>query len=68
MKIFRFALLFIGFALIVYNATKLDFNNLFAGESQVASIGILAAACAIILVLILNTSLVIKSKSKGKNS
>ena len=66
MKIFRIALLVIGLLLIVYNATKLDFENLFVGESQVALIGILAAACAIILVLILNTSLAIKSKSKRK--
>lgn len=66
MKIFRIVLLVIGIALIVYNSTKLDFENLFAGESQVALIGILAAACAIILVLILNTSLTIKAKSKRK--
>lgn len=66
MKIFRIVLLVIGIALIVYNATKLDFENLFVGESQVALIGILAAACAIILVLILNTSLAIKAKSKGR--
>lgn len=67
MKIFRIALMVIGFALIVYNATKLDFDNLFEGDSQVALIGILAAACAIILVLILNASLAIKSKSKRKS-
>ncbi len=66
MKIFRILLLIIGLALIVYNSTKLNFENLFEGESQVALIGILAAACAIILVLILNASLAIKAKSKGK--
>lgn len=66
MKIFRILLLIIGFALIVYNATKIDFEHPFAGDSKVALIGILAAACAIILVLILNTSLAIKAKSKRK--
>lgn len=66
MKLFRIALIAIGVALIIYNSTKLNFDQLFEGESQVAAIGILAAACAIILVLILNTSLAIKNKSKGK--
>lgn len=66
MKIFRIALIIIGILLIAYNTTKLNFEQLFEGESQVALIGILAAACAIILVLILNTSLAIKKRSKRK--
>ena len=64
MKIFIYILIVIGLGLIVLNITKLDFDNLFAGESAVAAIGILAAACAILLMLILRTSLQIKKKDK----
>jgi len=53
MKYFRYILLLIAFALIIYNATILDFKSLFQGDSQIALIGILASACVIVLVLIL---------------
>lgn len=53
MKYFRYILLFIAFALIVYNATIIDFNAPFEGDSQIALIGILASACVIVLMLIL---------------
>ncbi|MCB0457679.1 MAG: hypothetical protein R2776_01495 [Flavobacteriaceae bacterium] len=64
MKIFRFTLIIIAFLLVIYNATKLNFENLFEGESQVAVIGILAAACVILLMVILNISHKIKEKRK----
>jgi uncharacterized integral membrane protein len=53
MKYFRYILLLIAFALIVYNATIIDFNAPFEGDSQIALIGILASACVIVLMLIL---------------
>ena len=53
MKYFRYILLLIAFALIIYNATIIDFNAPFQGDSQIALIGILASACVIVLVLIL---------------
>lgn len=53
MKYFRYILLSIAFALIIYNATIIDFNDPFQGDSQIALIGILASACVIVLVLIL---------------
>ena len=58
--------IFIGIAtiLIIYNATFLDFENLFEGESRTALIGILAGACVILLMLILRTSLKIAKKKK----
>ncbi len=64
MKIFIYILLILGAGLIILNSTKLDFSNLFEGESAVASIGILAAGCAILLALILRTSLKIKNKGR----
>ncbi|MBX2827795.1 MAG: hypothetical protein KTR22_06510 [Flavobacteriaceae bacterium] len=64
MKIFIYVLLILGIGLIVLNATKLDFSALFQGDSGVALIGILAAACSILLALILRTSLKIKSRRK----
>jgi len=64
MKIIIYIGIILGLALLVYNATKLNFDNLFGGDSAVAAIGILAAACAIILLLILRTSLKIKKKGK----
>ncbi len=53
MKYFRYILLLIAFALMIYNATIIDFNAPFQGDSQIALIGILASACVIVLVLIL---------------
>lgn len=53
MKYFRYVLLSIAFALIIYNATIIDFVDPFQGDSQIALIGILASACVIVLVLIL---------------
>ncbi|MDC8005956.1 hypothetical protein POV27_18025 [Aureisphaera galaxeae] len=64
MKIFTYILLIIGVGLIVLNATKLDFSDLLKGDSAVAVIGILAAACAILLALILRTSVKIKQRKK----
>lgn len=57
---------FIVLALILigYNTTVLDFNDPFRGDSFVAIASILAAACAIVLLLILNASKQIEKKSK----
>ena len=58
-----YAVLFIlAIALIVFNVTMLDYNNLFAGDSLVAIIGIMAALCAIVLMLIFITSKKIQEK------
>jgi len=57
---------FIGIAciLIAYNATFLNFEKLFEGESSIALIGILAGACVILLMLILRTSRKIAKKNR----
>ena len=53
MKIFIWILSAIAAGLIIFNATKLDFNALFEGESYTAVLTIIAGLCAIILLQIL---------------
>ena len=53
MKIFTLILTIVGIALIIFNATKLNFEALFDGESYNAILTIIAALCAIILLQIL---------------
>tara|TARA_R100000306_G_scaffold32083_1_gene33942 strand:+ start:63 stop:260 length:198 start_codon:yes stop_codon:yes gene_type:complete len=64
MKIFTTLLIVLAVGLIAYNATLLDFNQFFEGDSAIAVISILAAACAIMLLVILRVSFQIKKKAK----
>ncbi|MCW5518978.1 hypothetical protein J1N09_03955 [Aureitalea sp. L0-47] len=64
MKVAIYIFIAIAISLIIFNATKLDFENLFVGDSLVASISILASACVIVLMLILMASHKIKRKKK----
>ena len=48
MKLFTSILLVLAFGLIIFNLTQLDYANLFAQESMIALIGIVAAFCAIL--------------------
>ena len=64
MKTFIYILVVLSLGLLIFNATKIDYNAPFSGDSTVASICVLAAACAILLLLILKTSLQIQKKSK----
>lgn len=66
MKIFTIVLSIVALALIGYNATKVDFNTPFEGESLIALITIFAALCAIILMQILRVSKKIEAKQKTK--
>ena len=59
-------LIVLGIILIGYNVTILDFENPFEGDSIVALIGILAALCAIILLLIFITAKKIEKKMDKK--
>lgn len=63
-KIVLTVLLLLALSLIVYNSTKLDPNNLFEGDSLIAIIGILAALCAIVLLVIFHLSKKIQDKLK----
>lgn len=62
MKIFTTILMILAAALIVFNITQLNFNNLFAGDSIIALIGIVASFCAIIILLIFRMSKSIDDK------
>jgi len=64
MKTFIYSIIIIALGLLVYNSSKLDFNNLFEGDSSVALIGIVAAACVIVIMCILLVSKKIAKKSK----
>jgi Na+/melibiose symporter-like transporter len=61
-KILLSVLLVVALALIGYNATKIDAQQPLAGDSLVALIGIAAALCAVVLLLIYNTSKRIQKK------
>ncbi len=62
----KFIFIFIGIAILLtaYNVTFLDFSNITEGKSGVALIGIVTAACAIMLLLILRTSKIIERKKR----
>lgn len=65
MKIFTTALICIAIALIIFNMTLLDFNNPLEGNSMVALIGIVAAFCAVFILLIFKMSKKIDEKIKN---
>ena len=65
MKIFTTLLIVVAFALIAFNVTMLDFGNLFEGDSLVALIGIAAAMCAMLILLIFRMSKKIEEKLKN---
>lgn len=55
-------LIIAAIALIAYNVTLVDYNNPMQGDSVIALIGILAALCALVLILIFLTSKKIEKK------
>ena len=67
MKYFTILVTIIAAGLIVYNATILDFNNLFEGQSIIALITIFASLCAVILLQVLRLSKRVDTKLKGRH-
>lgn len=67
MKLLTTILSVIALGLIIFNATELNFDALFQGESMIAVIMILASLCAIILLQILRASKKIQELSKNRN-
>ncbi|HIF48487.1 MAG TPA: hypothetical protein EYQ68_01110 [Cytophagales bacterium] len=51
--------------LLVLNFSKFNFQNIYSKDSKIALIGVLACACAILLLTILNFSKKIKNKTKN---
>lgn len=66
MKIFIYLLMLLAVGVIIYNFTLLDFNDLLGEHSALALIGIVAAACVLVLMSILLTSKAIARKDKQK--
>jgi hypothetical protein len=61
-KVLLIILIVLALGLIAYNVTLVDFNDPLRGDSLIALIGIVAALCAIVLLLIYNTSRKIQKK------
>jgi len=68
MRAFTYVLSIIALALIAFNVSKLDFDNLFEGESMIAVITIVSGLCAIILLTIIRISRRIDKKVRNKKS
>ena len=66
MKILTLILSLIAVGLIIFNATKLNFDALFEGESYTAILTIIAALCAIIILQIVRISKKIETLSKQR--
>ena len=64
MKIFTIVISIIAIVLIIFNATKLNFEALLEGESFTAVITIIAGLCAITLLQILRISKKIEKLDK----
>lgn len=65
-KPFAYVIILISVILIVINAFKLDFEQLFEEDSLIGLIGITASLCAIVIMLIFLTSKKIEDKVGGK--
>ena len=68
MRAFTYILSIIALALIAFNITKLNLDNLFEGESMIAVITIVSGLCAIILLTIIRISRRIDRKVRNKNT
>ncbi|WP_298116585.1 hypothetical protein [Flavobacterium sp.] len=66
MKIFTTILIVIAVSLMAFNITLLDFQNPFEGDSLVALVGIAAAFCAVLILLIFKMSKKIEEKLKNQ--
>ena len=67
MKILNIILVLVALTLIGYNATQINLDNPFKGDSLIALITIFAALCAILLLRILAVSKKIEKTIKSKN-
>ena len=65
MKIFTYILIVIAVCLIVFNITLIDFKHFNTGNSLVAIIGVVAAICAVLILMIFRMSKSIVEKSEN---
>ena len=64
MKVFTLILTVIALALIIFNATQINFEVPFEGDSYTAILTIIAGLCAVILLQILRISKEIETLQK----
>ncbi|SFU26983.1 hypothetical protein SAMN05216480_10125 [Pustulibacterium marinum] len=64
MKIFTATIIVLAICMIGFNVIKIDLEAPFQGDSSIALVGIFASLCAIVLMLILQTSRKIAEKMK----
>ncbi|HLV45868.1 MAG TPA: hypothetical protein VKY32_02390 [Flavobacterium sp.] len=64
MKYVTYLIFIVGIVLIVINAMKLDFSDIFHGDSLVALISIVAVLCGLCLFAIFRMSKSIDEKTK----
>lgn len=60
-------LMLLALGLIAYNVTLVDFDNPLQGDSTVALIGIVAALCALVLLLIFQASKKVEEEMRNKD-
>lgn len=66
MKIINYVIIVLSLVLIIFNFTKVDFDNPFEGNSSIALIGVVCGFCAIFLMLIYRMSKMVDEKTKEK--
>ncbi|WP_124981812.1 hypothetical protein [Nonlabens xiamenensis] len=62
MKYVYYSIIMLATASFIFNATKLDLDNLLVGESQIGVISMIAALCVVVLMAIMLVSQRIKNK------
>jgi uncharacterized integral membrane protein len=64
MKIFSYIIIVLSIITIIFNATKIDFEKPFEGESTIAIIGIIASFCAILVVTLFRVAKKVVEQTK----
>ena len=64
MKIFSYIIIALSIITIIFNATKIDFEKTFEGESTIAIIGIIASFCAILVVTLFRVAKKVVEQTK----
>ncbi len=66
MKAITYVLSLITLVFVIFNITKIDYNNPLEGDSMIAVITVVAGLCAILLLTILRISKKIEATVKKK--
>ncbi len=65
MKIVTYVLMAIAFAMVIFNLTMIDYSQLSHEKNFVAFIGVFAAICAILILLIFRLTSILTEKIKS---